>query len=257
MITKPLTRKDFLKQVIPVGTSTTDLIIEFPMMTTSPVFDLTSGPIADYGKVLCKVTGTMPANSVFKADFYNKDRLLGTTTTGALGAYTNTNFTFSHTHALIKAADKVILTLQCKQTTAAYTVDVFFTLEGITKYDEQLASVFSDVDFQIGASVAATNPIVTTLTFKDSEGAAIAERGNAFIYASSDANGETPASLGTAFAATAGTLVQQHTALRSFTAMTTAAGLLTVTMTHNIGATFYLNVFANGKKWTSGAITWT
>jgi hypothetical protein len=256
MITKMLVKKDFLNQKIPAGASNTDFTADFPLMVTDPAWNLQRGVDADYASVQFLVTGTMPAGSIVYSRFYAKDRLLGTTTTGALGAYTNTNVTINQTHALIKSADRVVITLQCQQNTA-YTVDAFLMLKGITKYDEQLASLFSDVDFQIGASVAATNPIVTTLTFNDSDGAAIAERGNAFIYASSDANGETPASLDTAFSATAGTLVQQHTALRSFTAQTTAAGLLTVTMTHNVPATFYLNVFANGKKWTSGAIVWT
>lgn len=256
MITKMLVKKDFLNQKIPAGASHTHLSAEFPLMVTDPAWNLQKGIQADYASVQFVVTGTMPANSVVYSQFYAGDRLLGTTTTGALGAYTNTNAVFNQTHALIKSADRVVVNLQCQQNTA-YTVDAFLMLKEIVKNDYTIDSLFSDVDFQIGASVAATNPIVTTVTFKDSDGAAIAERGNAFIYTSSDANGETPASLGTAFSATAGTLVQQHTALRSFTAQTNATGVLTVTMTHNLGATFYLNVLANGKKWTSGAIVWT
>lgn len=254
MITKVLNSQSYIDKTVPVGTSFTSFAAKWGMPIMSVVMNTQSGKQVDYVEAFVKVTGTMPANSTVTAQFYREGKLLLTSTSGALGAYTNTSFT--QRFACLPIYDEVVITVNSKQTTTAYVVDVILTaLEKIVN-DHVIDSPVDDVSFQLGASVASPGNIDSTITFLDSQGAAVTEKVNCIVYTSSDAGGSTPDSAATTFSATAGDLLQLLTTRQMYIAQSTAAGLLTIRLNDAAG-TLYLNVLINGKKFTSGAITWT
>lgn len=254
MLTRILNKKSFGKVTVPVGTSTTDLVIDMPTMHTESAMDLQQGPMIDYVKLQFVVTGTMPAASVFLTQYYagnSCDRLLGTTTTGALGAYTNTNATISQTHALIKSADHVKATFQCKQTTTAYIVEAFVMTEEIV-YPTAAEDLVGNINISIGTE--ALDAIPVTVQCYDEHGAALAERVLVQAWLSSDANGTTVQAV-TSDTIADGTIISEPVAHGVWTILTSATGAFTLSPLIAGAATRYLTVSINGKKWTSAVIT--
>jgi len=255
MITKVINGKSFLQQTIGIGTGSQSFKEKFALQAMVPAMNLQAGKQVDYVEAFVKVTGTMPAGSTITADFYKGGVKMASSTSGALGPYTNTSFT--QQFACADIFDEVELTVNCKQTTTPYVVDIIASCREKVLNDHYVDSPVSSVAFQLGASVAAPANIDNLITFLDSQGVPVTERVNAIVYLSSDADGETPAAVSTTFSALAGQLLQQLTALQMFIAQSTAAGALQVRLNNHAGATFYLNVLINGKKFTSGAIVWS
>lgn len=251
MLLKMLNKKSNPQVKVPVGTGFTTLTAEFPVMHTEPAFNLQSGPTIDYAKLQFKVTGTMPATSVFHTEFYAGDSLLGTTTTGALGGYTNTNATLSQTHALIKSADRIVMTFHCKQTTTAYTVDAFFMTEMIV-YPSAATDLVDNINISIGAE--ALDAIPLTVQLYDENGAALAQRVLVKAWLSSDANGTTVQAV-TSDTISGGAIIAEPTAHGVWDILTSATGAFVLSPLIAGAATRYLTVSVNGKKWTSDVIT--
>lgn len=110
-----------------------------------------------------------------------------------------------------------------------------------------------DADFTIGAEAA--NVINVSLQLKDVEDAAFEEATVLSFWLCSDPEGETPAAADTSVAATVGGLLEELTALTSYTAVTDVNGELAIDIEHSADASFYLTVvLPNGKKIVSGEI---
>lgn len=255
MITKIVNSKSFLQQTIGIGTGSQSFRERFPLLAMTPVMNTQTGKQVDYVEAFVKITGTMPAGSTITADFYKGGVKMASSTSGALGPFTNTSFT--QRFACLDIFDEVEITANCKQTTSPYTVDIIFSCREKVLNDHYVDSPISNVVFALGPSVAGGGNIDNTITFLDSQGVPVTERVNGIVYLSSDANGETPTAVDTTFSALAGQLLQQLTALQMYIGQSTASGVLQLRLNNTAAKTVYINVLANGKKWTSGAVVWS
>jgi hypothetical protein len=111
----------------------------------------------------------------------------------------------------------------------------------------------ANVTFSVGAE--ATNAIPVTIQVLDQNGNNLARRTSFRFYLSSDAAGLTPAVLTSAAAVTTGGIVDAAT--NGGVAVTTAAGLVVLSLTDTGTPTRYVNVvLPSGEVLISPALTW-
>ena len=231
----------------------------------SKVYSTQMKPLSGNNKIItsmfCKVDN-IPLGTVITTRFFKNGLEVANSATTYGSAVVKDTFTVLATHTVsnIDLYDAYRVDVQILNAVAVDPVVWLFVddyFEDVENYLD-VSNTPHTATVVPGASVAATNPIVTTIQLYDIAGVAIAAKTVVDVIVTTDATGDTPSALGVLALSADGKRLQVFTADTSAKFITDATGKLTVTMTKAAAGSLYVAaLLPNGKRVVSSIITWT